>query len=96
MGGTDFSDPEAVRAEKARLTSVTEGRKLMMHLAPPCASFSRARDRSSRTRLRSSKFPRGFEQSDEKVAQGNLIGDRAFEFAEWALGNLDAMISMEN
>jgi len=59
-GGLDVTAPGAMDIAKAMLTDLraTHG-EIMVHLAPPCASFSRARDRSHKTRLRSPSFPEG-------------------------------------
>ena len=41
-GGTDFLDAAAVEAAKERIRiSAAEGRQVALHLAPPCATFSR-------------------------------------------------------
>ena len=53
-GGTDFRNPSAVaKLLDGCRTIMASGRHLLVHM-PPCSSFSRARDRSARTQLRSS------------------------------------------
>ena len=74
LGGADFSDEAAVRhfwCEWQQLAD--EGFSLVFHVAPPCASFSRARDRSYRTRLRSSSALGGLYPYDPTTMTGNAI-----------------------
>ena len=58
-GGTDFSDNAQVEELKTKLWKLSRNNRLALHFAPPCATFSRARDRSKKTRLRSSRCPGG-------------------------------------
>ena len=59
-GGIDFLDKSAVDALRDEFSQLaTSGVKCMIHFAPPCSTFSRARDRSSKTRLRSADYPQG-------------------------------------
>ena len=67
-GGTDFANDEEVDALKSRLVEWKEqGSRFVIHLAPPCSTFSRARDRSRKTRLRSPEFPGGLDPKNEQV-----------------------------
>ena len=97
-GGTDFSNMEQVDELKDQLKEwKAAGMEFIIHLAPPCSTFSRARDRSRKTRLRSSEFPAGLEPVSEKVVVANRIAVAAYAFAEWAAGcELEAAVTMEN
>ena len=47
LGGADFRKSYEVEGLKQQLAELHQaGRQLMIHLAPPCSTFSRARDRS--------------------------------------------------
>ena len=95
-GGTDFLDALAVDELKRKLEShLDDGRRVALHLAPPCSTFSRARDRGRRTRLRSSKFPGGLPGCKDRVADGNLIALTAYDLARWA-AERGALVSIEN
>ena len=57
-GGFDFRDPKQVEAAMTWLTELASTRgPLAIHLAPLCSTFSRARNRAARTRVRSSSSP---------------------------------------
>ena len=68
---------------------------IFVHLAPPCSTFSKARDRSGRTRVRSYDHPEGFNQTP-KVVEGNIIARAAIDFARWAHRVLEATVTFEN
>ena len=96
-GGTDFLDEDAVEEAKSKIqVAATEGRQVAVHLAPPCATFSRARDRSKRTRLRSTARPRGLDPNDVRVREANEVADRAFALASWAARKCGALVTLEN
>ena len=96
-GGTDFRDPKQVENLKdLAMERLKSTRYLVIHLAPPCASFSRARDRSYKTRLRSSIYPEGLPGKGGQTKEPNKIAKRAYRFACWAADELGAMVSMEN
>ena len=96
-GGVDFSDESQVLGLKTRLRKFSEeGRRLCLHLAPPCATFSGARDRSFRTRLRSGKFPEGLPSCRNLVEEANKVAEQAYDLATWAAEELCAVVSMEN
>ena len=87
------------QVEKARdimACWAANGYRLMLHLAPPCSTFSRARDRSARTRLRSSDHPEGLAHRAAECRAANTIALRALALAEWAASELGAAVSMEN
>ena len=74
LGGVDFSDFAAVRRLWDTWKQLADaGFTFIFHAAPPCASFSRARDRSHRTRLRSSASPGGLYPYDPVTKKGNAI-----------------------
>ena len=106
IGGTDFRDPEQVEALKALLRNLAEAegtnrekgalRKLFIHLAPPCNTFSKAKDRSARTRVRSRAQPVGIPPRSTKVKDANKIAKACILFARWAYKELGATVVMEN
>jgi hypothetical protein len=71
------------------------GNTIMLHLAPPCATFSRARDRSWKTRIRSRKFPGGIPGRRHLCREANKIAESAFYLAEWA-GKKGIAVTVEN
>ena len=96
-GGTDFRESKQVDALKGKLaTLAAKTNHLVVHLAPPCATFSRARDRSVKTRLRSSWYPEGLPGRQAQTKEANLIARRAFALANWAADELGALVSLEN
>ena len=95
-GGVDFAMNEEVANLKERLRRLTQTRKVILHLAPPCATFSRARDRSSKTRLRSAKHPEGLKGVASKVDDANNIAFNAWDLAVWAAELLQAIVTLEN
>ena len=71
FGGIDIMNDDAVGDlvntwAKCR----EEGLHILFHFGTPCSSFSRARDRSSRTRVRSDSQPWGLDQEHVAVAAG--------------------------
>ena len=96
-GGTDFSVAAQVTALKDELRRRSdEGFRLCIHLAPPCSTFSRARDRRADTRLRSMEHPQGIPPLTEEVKYANAVAKRALELACWANRELGAVASVEN
>ena len=96
-GGTDFRKGKQVEQLKERLCQLAgQSNHLMLHLAPPCATFSRARDRSRRTRLRSNLCPEGLASKTDETKEANQVARRAYQLAVWAADELGAMVSMEN
>ena len=74
LGGVDFLDDEAVQGLWTSWQSLHDsGARLLFHVAPPCSTFSRARDRNARTKLRSSAYPGGLYPSDQATKEGNHI-----------------------
>jgi hypothetical protein len=67
----------------------------MVHLAPPCATFSRARDRNVKTILRSSAHPGGIPGCEAYTEAANHIATAAVDLAEWAAG-AGAAVSLES
>ena len=71
-------------------------KKLFIHLAPPCSTFSKARDRNCRTRVRTWAQPGGIRPHTKKVVEGNTIAKACILFARWAWEELGATVVMEN
>ena len=69
---------------------------IVIHLAPPCSTFSKARDRGRKTRVRSYDQPGGFRPRGRKVLDGNVMAKEAINFAVWAHAELHATVTMEN
>ena len=65
---------------------IHEGRFALIHVGPPCSSFSMAVNRFSRYRMRSRAFPRGLpnlpKHRQEKVDLGNALCDVALQIAQ--------------
>ena len=96
-GGLDFRKLEDVEKMKTYLAGLTaNGIKLMVHLAPPCATFSRARDRSWKTRLRSTLRPQGLLGKGAQCREANIVARNALNLLEYAVVELGAAASLEN
>ena len=96
-GGTDFGSKTQVEKLKEKLKELAEETaQLIIHLAPPCATFSRARDRSAKTRLRSNAWPEGLPGKQGRTRHPNLLAKRAFDLANWAADELNAWVTLEN
>ena len=89
--GVDFTDLGAVQSlwEEWRALS-DQGARLLFHVAPPCATFSRARDRSHRTRLRSSALPGGWYPNDPRTQEGNAIARHTALSVDFLVNELGA------
>ena len=65
---------------------IMEGRFALIHIAPPCSSFSRAVNRFVSHAMRSSQFPAGLpglnKHQNEKVLLGNALALVALRIAE--------------
>ena len=95
-GGIDFSSTEEVEAFKRQLKTRTGTSKLVLHMAPPCATFSRARDRSAATKVRSWDQPAGIQPISDEVSYANEVAANALRLACWAAEELDAYVTIEN
>ena len=96
-GGADFSKDGDVEAVKAWLSSWrANGYSLILHFAPPCSTFSRARDRSWRTRLRSTQRPQGLVGKGFACKEANKIARNTLHVVEWAVDTLHARVTLEN
>ena len=96
-GGVDFSQEIELEGVKNYLHELhSSGVQLHLHFAPPCSTFSRARDRSWRTRLRSTSRPQGLAGRAAQCRQGNLIARNTLDLLEWAVRALGAVATMEN
>ena len=95
LDAADFTDADQVDAlQSLWKRHDDEGTQLLFHVAPPCSTFSRARDRSSRTRLRSSRHPGGI-VDNAIVQEGNLIARRTAECVNFLVDTLGAVGSWE-
>ena len=96
QGGTNFTDEEDVERLRGKLEAwQRDGWRIALHLAPPCSTFSRARDRGRRTRLRSSKYPAGLPGKEDRVCDANRIALASWKLALWAASR-GMLVSMEN
>ena len=96
-GGVDFSDKSAVDALRPEFEELSaSGVKCVVHFAPPCSTFSRARDRSSWTRLRSGAFPGGMPKRTPHTHTANLVARNTLDLAEWLVRDLGMAVSIEN
>ena len=68
---------------------------MIFHVAPPCSTFSRARDRCQRTRLRSTSLPAGWYPDDFSTKQGNAIAKNTAYFVDFVLEHFDSAGSWE-
>lgn len=94
--GTDFSDDSAVTHWCESLHSKLSGYDFVFfHVAPPCASFSRARDRNRRTRLRCSAHPAGWYPDNETTIYGNNVARNTARAVNYLLDNFAAAGSWE-
>ena len=95
-GGTNFLDMDAVDDLKKYLQEKQRnGYRVALHLAPPCSTFSRARDRGRRTRLRSRRYPAGLPGKARQVQEANTIAEAAWRLACWA-ADRGMIVSIEN
>ena len=95
-GGVDFSDESAVRAWCSSLHSLLAGYEFVVfHVAPPCSSFSRARDRNHRTRLRCLAFPGGWYPDDLTTQYGNKVARNTAYVVNYLLEHFQAAGSWE-
>ena len=73
--GVDFTKEIELEGVKNHLHELhASGYQLHLHFAPPCSTFSRARDRSWRTRLRSTERPQGLSGRWGAVSNGEFGG----------------------
>ena len=96
-GGMDFENLDDFERMKKYLAELSaSGVRLMLHFAPPCATFSRARDRSWKTRLRSTQRPQGLLGRAAQCRSANVVARRTLDLLEYAVEELGAAASMEN
>ena len=95
-GGTDFADNRQVLElweHWRRLRAA--GLRLFFHFAPPCSTFSRARDRSWKTKLRSFSAPGGLDTLEEKTKEANDIAKNTAHSINYLVTQLGASGSLE-
>ena len=96
-GGTDFLDPASVAGLGFRLERWAKvAHPLIVHFAPPCSTFSRARDRSRRTKVRSRTRPGGIQPVPQFVKDANEIAEETYELALKLAHDFGAWVSIEN
>ena len=80
-GGVGFSDMNEVNAVKDYIKGLhASGVQVMLHVAPPCATFSRARGRSWKTDF---DPPRG--HRDYLAKGGNVVRPTSLPATRWTL-----------
>ena len=101
-GGANFASQSDMGALRSKLKTLSdEGHQLVIHLAPPCSTFSLARNRAKRTQLRSCAHPGGLPglidaAARARVAEANVVALASFALAAWAHGELRALVTLEN
>merc|ERR1712051_829771 len=96
-GGADLRDRAQVHLLLDQLRRwVALGYDLVVHLAPPCATFSTARDRSWRTKVRGPRCPQGYAPRSAKVLEGNHLAVVAAQIAAFVVNVLGGSASLEN
>ena len=96
-GGWDLTDAEAISTIKRRLKDkVEKGARFVLHFAPPCSTFSRARDRGRATRLRSPEFPQGLPEHAERVRVANELAVNTMLLTKFAVEECKAVVTIEN
>ena len=96
-GGTNFTDPSSICTLELKLERWAKvARPLVVHFAPPCATFSRARDRSRRTRVRTRNRPEGLHPVPGFVQDANEIASAVYDLALQAAHDWGVWVSMEN
>ena len=95
-GGVDFTDNRQVLELWEHWRSLrAAGLDLLFHFAPPCNTFSRARDRSWKTKLRSHSLPAGLDPSDPKAEEANEIARSAARSITFFVNQLGARGTLE-
>ena len=69
---------------------------LIVHFAPPCSTFSRARDRSAKTKVRSRTRPGGIHPIPQFVKDANEIAEATYELALGIAHKWGVWVSIEN
>ena len=96
-GGLDLRKPADLRRFREQLARWARlGYTIVLHLAIPCSTFSRARDRSHRTRVRSPTQLQGFSPLPEKVRDANLLAVSSAQTGAWVVSELGGCVSIEN
>ena len=73
--------------------------RLVVHLVPPCSTFSKARDRSVKTRVRSMDHPAGFHRfgkRNKKAMDANIMARISIHLARCIHDDIGAHLSLEN
>ena len=95
-GGVDFSNcREVEELWEVWRSRARGGNRLFFHFAPPCNTFSRARDRSVKTRLRSSSRPAGLYPEHPATKLANLVADNTLRSIKFLVEELGAQGTLE-
>ena len=95
-GGTDFSEDWQVLELWERWRGLrAAGLRLIFHFAPPCNTFSRARDRSWKTKLRSFGEPAGLDPGEPKTKVANDIARNTAHSIRFLVTQLGAIGTLE-
>ena len=96
-GGFDFSVEHEVRQLWVMWKHWAQSSdKLIFHFAPPCSTFSTARDRSPKTKLRSATHPEGIPPISPKAHEGNRVAASTALSIAFVVVELSASCTMEN
>ena len=91
-----MDEPQVRRMWLEWKTWADSGTQIIFHFAPPCATFSRARDRSVRTRLRSTLHPEGIPPIKPRALEGNRIAASAALCIQFLVNECGAQGTLEN
>ena len=95
-GGIDFADDVQVLGLWERWRRFRHaGLELLFHFAPPCSTFSRARDRSWKTRLRSGPHPEGLDPEEPRTMEANAIARNTALSIKFLVSQLGAAGTLE-
>jgi hypothetical protein len=95
-GGYDWTKNTDVQALRKAISEITrKSEYTVLHFAPPCSTFSRARDRSIRTRLRTTRRPQGLPHKSAECKEANLIARNLAATVKYAADELGALVSIE-
>ena len=97
LGGADFRDATAVDELLAQLHRWHQaGFKIVVHMGTPCSTFSKARDRARRTKVRSLECPEGLPPLAQATVDGNIMAAASVRVATFVVESLGGSASLEN
>ena len=74
-GGYDLCNTDDKEQVRAALGRLGRERRIYVHFAPPCSSFSRLRNRGARVQLRSDCMPEGIPDEAGRLPQDVVRGN---------------------